>query len=128
MFTLQKNVGSLLHRVDGTCVEWLEKRKHRRDNTSGFRGVYRTGQNRYRVQIGFKGRRFYVGRYDSFEEAIQARMEAETLIHEGFVRAYREWQKCCEKDPDWEKTHPFIFDVEKRNGVLKVITTRETED
>lgn len=34
----QKNISQQLHHVDGTCVEILEKRKHRRDNTSGFRG------------------------------------------------------------------------------------------
>ena len=35
-----KELPGQLHMVDGTCVEMLEKRKHRSDNTSGFRGVY----------------------------------------------------------------------------------------
>lgn len=33
-----KELPGQLHMVDGTCVEMLEKRKHRSDNTSGFRG------------------------------------------------------------------------------------------
>lgn len=45
-----------LHRVDGTCIEFLEKRKYRKDNKSGFRGVFRTANGRYRVSIGFRGR------------------------------------------------------------------------
>ena len=42
------------HLVDGTCVEVLEKRKSRKDNMSGFRGVFQLKNcNRYRVDIGF---------------------------------------------------------------------------
>ncbi|HJB91898.1 MAG TPA: hypothetical protein H9763_10620 [Candidatus Eisenbergiella merdigallinarum] len=120
---VQKKVPTLLHRVDGTCVEWLEKRKHRRDNTSGFRGVYRIGENRYRVQIGFKGQRFYVGSYPTFEEAIQARLEAEALIHDGFVRAYRSWQERYGQDEEGEKEHPFVYEVQKKSGKLTVTTS-----
>ena len=32
----QKNIAGQLHIIDGTCVEILENRKHRKDNTSGF--------------------------------------------------------------------------------------------
>ena len=45
-----------LHHVDGTCVEWLEKRKHRSDNSSGFQGVSKTGNGKYRgVHWFFRG-------------------------------------------------------------------------
>ena len=37
----QKAIADRRHLVDGTCVEVLEKRKKRRDNESGFRGVFR---------------------------------------------------------------------------------------
>ena len=37
----QQKIANQLHRIDGTCVEILEKRKARRDNTSGFRGVFK---------------------------------------------------------------------------------------
>lgn len=36
----QKQIAQRRHLVDGTCVEVLEKRKKRRDNASGFRGVF----------------------------------------------------------------------------------------
>lgn len=49
------------------------KRKKRRDNESGFRGVFRLkNSNRYRVDIGFKGKRYYVGLFDDYDEAVQA--------------------------------------------------------
>lgn len=102
----QKKLPARLHRIDGTCLEILERRKHRCDNRSGFRGVYRTDKGRYRVDIGFKGRRFYLGTYDSYDEAVTVRTDAEQRIHDGFVKEYREWHD------NGEKTK-FIFDVEK---------------
>lgn len=78
----QKAIADRRHLVDGTCVEVLEKRKKRRDNESGFRGVFRLkNSNRYRVDIGFKGKRYYVGLFDDYDEAVQARLKAENLIH-----------------------------------------------
>lgn len=60
---IQMDIPNQLHHIDGTCVEWLEKRKHRKDNTSGFRGVYNRGKGQFHVSIGFKKKRFYVGTY-----------------------------------------------------------------
>ena len=100
--------------VDGTCVEWLEKRKHRRDNTSGFRGVYITSGGKYLAAIGFKGATYYLGRFGNMEEAIKVRLEAEKLVHDGFVQAYREWTEKREENPEWAKEHPLIFEVEQR--------------
>lgn len=120
---LQQDITNKLHRVDGTCLEWLEKRKHRRDNTSGFRGVHRRKNGRYFVAIGFKRKRYYVGLYDSFEEAVQARLEAEKTIHEGFLSSYRAWQGLAESDPQWAERHPYRFDVEKVGpGQFRVVT------
>lgn len=117
----QRKISRQLHMIDGTCVEILEKRKSRRDNTSGFRGVYRLKNDRYRVDIGFKGRRFYIGSYDDFDKAVAARVEAEKLVHEGFVDAYYAWKERAEKDPDWGSEHPLIFNVDKKGGNLSVV-------
>ena len=112
----QKRVSQQLHRIDGTCVEWLEKRKSRKDNTSGFRGVYRMKNGRYRVTIGFKGDRFYLGTYSTMEEAVQVRKEAESEIHDAFVELYHSWRKRASQDPEWEKENPLIFRVIKEPG------------
>lgn len=114
---IQQDVKNQLHRLDGTCLEWLEKRKHRSDNTSGFRGVYAC-HGKFRASIGFKKQRFHIGTYDTFEEAVQARLEAEGLIHDGFVKAYYAWQ---EQGGDG----PFIYEVEKVDGWFKVHTNIE---
>ena len=117
---IQENIPEQLHKVDGTCVEWLQSRKYRKDNKSGFRGVYETANHTYKVSIGFKKKRYHVGTYKTYEETVQHRLDAEEKIHEGFVKAYYEWKKQCEKDPEWEKTHPLIFNVEKKDGELQV--------
>lgn len=117
-----EGIKNQLTRVDGTCIEWLEKRKYRCDNTSGFRGVNRMKQGGYRVTIGFKGKRFYIGKYHSFQEAVQARLEAEELVHEGFVKRYRLWQQRAEHDAKWGMQNPLVFEVERKNGNLQIIS------
>lgn len=117
----QKEIVNKLHHVDGTCVEILENRKYRRDNTSGFRGVFRTKNGRFRADIGFKGRRFYLGTYESYEEAVKVRLEAEKMIHEGFLEAYYQWKKKAEEDPEWGETHPLLFEVGKTEDGLKIM-------
>lgn len=119
---IQKNVSNQLHRIDNTCLEYLEGRRSQSNNTSGFRGVYVTPSGRFRVSIGFKKSHFYVGTYDSFQEAVQARLEVEELIHGGFVKAYYVWNAQCQADPAWAKETPLIFDVTKRDGSFEVIT------
>lgn len=110
---VQMEISSRLHRVDGTCVEWLEKRKYRRDNTSGFRGVSKMKNGSYRASIGFKKQRFYIGTYKCFEEAVQARLETERLIHNGFVEAYYRWKKMGGEGE-------FYFEVVKEDGQFRV--------
>ena len=58
-------------------------------------GVFRTKNGRWRVSIGFKGKRYYIGSYESYDEAVEMRVNAE---------------------------NPFLFEVEKRDGELKIIS------
>ena len=117
-----KELPGQLHMVDGTCVEMLEKRKHRSDNTSGFRGIYHMNNGKYRATIGFKGKRFYIGTFKNYEDAVQARLEAENTIHGGFVQAWYTWNSLAEKDPKWAEEHPLVYEIERVNGEFQVIT------
>ena len=116
----QKLVHDRLELVDGTCVEWLDGRKSRCDNTSGYRGVYRKKSGKYSVSIGFKKKIFYIGIYDEYEEAVEARVRAEKAIHGGFVKSLNLWKQMAERDPAWGKENPFRFDVAKENGMLMI--------
>ena len=61
------------------------------------------------VDIGFKGRRFYLGIYDTYDEAVAVRLDAEQKLHDGFLKAYREWHDKGEKTK-------FIFEVERSHA------------
>lgn len=117
---LQASINSQLHMLDGTCLEILENRKYRSDNTSGFRGVYHMRNGNYKATIGFKRQRFHIGTYPEFSLAVEARLEAEELIFQGFLDDYQKWKKRGISDPEWARKNPFIFDVAKRDGGFEI--------
>lgn len=100
-----------LHMVDGTCVEFLEKRKNRKDNVSGFRGIVVTEHNKYKAYIGFQGKNYYLGSFDTFEEAKSVRLESEKIIHDGFVTTYYCWKRKAELDEEWGKNNILRYQV-----------------
>ena len=116
----QKNLLERMELVDGTCVEWLKDRKIRTDNKSGCKGVYKRKSGKYTVSIGFKKKIIYLGTYESRDEAIEARKKAEELVYDSFLEGYSIRKKRAKQDPEWEKGHPFQFDVEKKGGRLVV--------
>lgn len=120
---IEQNINHTLRRIEDTCVQHLENRKHRRDNTSGFRGLYRLKNGHYRVAIGFKKQRYYLGTFESFEEAVQARIKAEEILHDGFVKAYHLWEKKAEDDPLWAQENPFYYRVERAGSRFLIQST-----
>lgn len=75
--------------IDGTCVEMLRAKTVRRNNTSGVPGVdWLTRKRRWRASICFKGRRYSLGSFGRFEDAVRARRRAEETLHDEFVREF----------------------------------------
>ena len=72
---IKDSIGEQLTFLDGTCVEWLRSRKHRCDNSSGFRGVSQSPNGKWLASIGFKRKRYHIGTFDSFEKAKSARQK-----------------------------------------------------
>ena len=124
----RKQIPEKLHLVDGTCVEMLEKRKHRSDNKSGFRGVNLTKNGKYRVSIGFQRKRYYIGMFASYEEAVAARVEAEQQLHGEFLKAYRLWEEKAGGDPKWKESHPFSCRVERSGKKLSLLIPAQQGD
>lgn len=72
--------------VDGTCIEMLRAKTVRSNNTSGVPGVdWLTAKGRWRASICFKGKRYYLGSYSVFADAVKARKQAEAELHDKFV-------------------------------------------
>ena len=114
---IRENIHQTLTFVDGTCIDYLRSRKSRSDNKSGFRGVFRIG-NRYRVNIGFQNKRYYLGTYRDYHEAVHVRLAAEKEIHEKYVALYEWWDSRARKNPVWARDHPFAFEVKVNNREL----------
>lgn len=124
---IQEAIPEQLTFVDGTCIEWLNSRKNRRDNTSGFRGVSETKSGRWKAVIGLQSRRYNLGTFDTFDDAVAARLEAERLLHDGFVEAYKRYAERAERDPEWAGKNRFFFHVERTDGEFRIHTTDVTE-
>lgn len=77
--------------VDGTCVEMLQAKTVRRNNTSGVPGVeWRSSKGTWRATICFKGKRHYLGSYARREDAVKARKLAEEQMIEPFLAQFQE--------------------------------------
>jgi len=84
---------SCLHRrltyIDGTCVELLAAKTVRRNNTSGVTGVcWQARKRKWLADICFKGKRYSLGYYQQFEDAVKARKRAEEELHDKFLREF----------------------------------------
>lgn len=78
--------GPLVTYVDGTCIEMLRAKTVRSNNTSGVPGVdWRAGRGTWRASICFKGKRYHLGSFAFFEDAVKARKEAEESLHDRFL-------------------------------------------
>ena len=72
--------------IDGTCITKIRDLKAYATNTSGTRGVYyRPRSDRWSATIGFKGKKYYLGTYETIEEAILARKKAEDELYKPFI-------------------------------------------
>lgn len=75
--------------VDGTCVEMIRTRTVRSNNTSGVPGVdWWASKRRWRAAICFKGKRYYLGSYGRFEDAVRARKRAEEELYGSFLQEF----------------------------------------
>lgn len=90
----QKNIATARKKagfVDGTQVSRIKEMKPTAANTSGCRGVYFVPKtNRYRARLKFKGKIMSFGTYPTFEEAVQARKDAEKQYFGGFLEELEE--------------------------------------
>lgn len=80
--------------IHGTCVEMLQAKTVRKNNTSGVPGVdWLPKKGLWRATICFKGKRHYLGSYRKFEDAVKARKRGEEEFHDRFLREVQRKQK-----------------------------------
>lgn len=69
--------------IDGVNIKKTMAQTQYKNNTSGFRGVHqRKDSSTWRAMITFKGKRYNLGSFSNFEEAVEARLKGEKIIEE----------------------------------------------
>lgn len=112
-----------MHYRDDTCVERLKRVQL--DSTrskAGFRGLFITKSGRYRVMINFQKKHYTLGYYETFEEAVQVRLDAEQVLQVGYINAFKRYEEKAKEDPVWAEGHPFYFNVIRSKGDFQVQT------
>ena len=77
------------HIIDGTNLQVIGRDTPMSNNTSGVTGVvWDSSRNKWYAGIEFKGKRYYLGRYEDKQDAISARKEAESNMFGDFLDWY----------------------------------------
>lgn len=84
------NMQRAIHFAENTCVERIASRKTFSNNTSGHRGVYKRENGTWRASIGFQRKVYNLGSFKEYEEAVNARLEAEKQYYDTFLERYQE--------------------------------------
>jgi len=92
----------------------IKSKKVPSDNTTGYRGVYLI-KGKYVAKIVFQKKAYYLGTYESIEQAAEARKEAEELLFDGVAAFYPKWEQKAAEDPEWAKNNPIKIMVSKNN-------------
>lgn len=84
--------------VQNTRISTLKRKTNNKNNTSGYNGVSMFKNGKYRSYINFQRRQYYLGTYDTLEDAHKIRMVAEEKIYGEFLKWYAEnfpdkWKK-----------------------------------
>lgn len=77
--------------INGTSVTMIESRLKApiSTNTSGYNGVYRDKRSgKWRAQITFMGKTYYLGSFSDIRDAIGARRQGEEKYYTGFLAWY----------------------------------------
>ena len=90
--------------VENTSVYSIKLKKMLKNNTSGVRGVtFDKASQKWKAQIVFKGRNYYLGRYINKEDSIKARKMAEEAMFGSFLKWFQDtypdrWKRMTNTD------------------------------
>lgn len=107
-------LSSFITYVDGTSIDALRSQKIATNNTSGVKGVYRV-RGRWLAKIVFQQKAYYLGFYEDFEDAVEARKKAEDVLIKGTIEHYEKWKQKADKEPQWAEENPIQIRVSKNS-------------
>lgn len=75
--------------IDKTSIALISKTTTNVNNTAGFRGVsFDKSRNKYRAYIKLRYKNIFLGRFDTLEQAKNARLEAENKFYKPLIEEY----------------------------------------
>ena len=105
----------------------IKSKKVPTDNTTGYRGVYLI-KGKYVAKIVFQKKAYFLGTYDSVEQAAEARKEAEEILYDKVSDFYDMWKQRAMSDPVWAERNPISIQVNKnRDSGISVILLPQME-
>ena len=108
---------SFLTHVAGTSLDMIKSQKIPTNNTTGVKGVYLI-RGKWVAKIVFQQKQYYLGTFSEFNDAVQARRDAEDTIRTGTVAHYEKWKAKADADPEWAKDNPASISAEK-NKIIR---------
>jgi len=114
----QKLKTTLTH-VAGTSIDMLRSKKVPTDNTTGYRGVYFI-RGKYVAKIVFRKKAYYLGTFDSIEEAAEARKEAEKVVFDSVAQHYAQWNEKAKKNPSWGRANPIQIFIHQDDSTKRM--------
>ena len=82
---------------------------------------------KYRVSIGFKGKRYYLGTYAEFQEAWTPAWQRKRYCMTALCMRIICGRKDQAQDSEWASSHPFYYNVERVNGEFQVQSSMSAE-
>jgi len=80
--------------IDNTCINYITNNKLACNNVSGVKGVcWDKSKQKWRVDIQFKKKKYYLSSYVKLEDAKRIRKEAEDKLFGGFIKWYNSIKK-----------------------------------
>lgn len=79
-------------------------------------------RGKFRAEINFQQKTYYLGTYTSLERASSVRKQAEQLLHKDFLQFYEKWKQKADSDPIWKEENPISISVQqKKYGDFKIL-------
>jgi len=116
-----QKLATYLTHVAGTSVDSLKSKKVPTDNTTGYKGVYFI-RGKYVAKIVFQKKAYYLGAFESINDAAEARKEAEEVLFDGMAKHYEMWKEKADVDPEWAKDNPVEVIVNQRKDKKLSVT------
>jgi len=107
-----QSLSEYLTHVDGTSLDILKSDKIPTNNTTGAKGVYHI-RGQWVAKIVFQKKAYYLGRYENYQDAVNARRAAEEEVRTSTLEYYERWKAKAEADPAWAEANPIKIQMEK---------------